>query len=82
MKLSTLQKRAQEVTTFFGHKMSWDCEVGDRQYARCEVCGMECYIDLSPPPNGFDMSGEALKLNCGTNQQDLTYGNEEDGGTL
>ncbi len=33
----------------------------------CDDCEMTAYADSKPPPNGVDISGEAVALNCTSN---------------
>jgi len=32
--------------------------------SRCETCGAEAYIDTNPAPNGIDVGGSAVAVNC------------------
>ena len=34
-------------------------------YSLCVVCGREASVSPTPPPNGIDISGEAVALNSG-----------------
>lgn len=36
----------------------------ERRYADCTECGMGVAVDPDPPPNGIDISGSAVALNC------------------
>ena len=42
----------------------WRDYDGNKACAVCEVCGKEAYVDAKPAPNGIDVSGEAVALNC------------------
>jgi hypothetical protein len=33
-------------------------------YSSCVVCGREVSVSPTPPPNGIDISGEALAVGC------------------
>ena len=65
-KLESLIKEALDSCEFRGHKM-----VGVRIFAdgtkassTCIVCGKGIYVETNPMPNGIDISGEAIALNC------------------
>ncbi len=63
-----LKSKARHSTKLRGHRMekSWkrlDAQ-GWEQSLKCIECGMESIIDLQPLPNGVDISGEAIALNC------------------
>jgi hypothetical protein len=38
----------------------------------CKTCGMGVYVDGHPAPNGIDIHGEAVALNCGGIMEYLT----------
>lgn len=61
--------QAREAATWRGHHMGRFKTVElthRRTYKRsaCAVCGMEVDIDTYPPPNGIDIAGPAVALNC------------------
>lgn len=67
--LSTLKKEAQRYTSLRGHRMKWGnpyCRAsGPRmQIGKCRDCGMEVQLNEAPAPNGIDIGGEAVALNC------------------
>ena len=47
--------------TEFSYKLSPDRTKG---YAKCKHCGKGVWTDTKPPPNGIDIAGEAVALNC------------------
>ena len=54
-----------------GHRMIWngtDFKKKGRttQSGICHDCLKSVYLDTMPPPNGIDVSGEAVALNCNT----------------
>ena len=70
MKLPTLRKSAQRSTTLRGHRMRWRAPFGNAttnvysQFGQCRDCGMEVLLAERPAPNGINIGGEALALNC------------------
>ena len=66
--LDTLRNEAQEAAKRRGHWIKWlHPFFGERtsiQDGKCRVCGAPVQIDVSPLPNGIDMGGEALAMNC------------------
>ncbi len=42
----------------------WSDLDNEKAAAVCEVCGKEAYVDGKPAPNGIDVSGEAVALDC------------------
>ena len=40
--------------------------VKSKQRAECVECGMEVFLTTKPEPNGIDIGGEAVALNCPT----------------
>ena len=66
MKLSTLKKIAQSRTHWRGHRMIWDKPSCNEtvQFARCRKCGAHVMLLTEPAPNGIDIGGEALAVNC------------------
>lgn len=69
MKLSTLRKRAQRATKARGHAMRWQSPFGradgpQSQYAVCKHCARDVLIVEAPAPNGIDIGGPAVALNC------------------
>jgi hypothetical protein len=65
-----LKKEGLKAAAFRGHKMeNWGFTVkaggsGIRGGAVCSKCGRGVQYDTAPPPNGIDIGGEAVALNC------------------
>ena len=62
-----LRKEALESCRFRGHKMLRFKKYGaykDKGHSICEKCAKSVWIDCAPPPNGIDVSGEAVALGC------------------
>ena len=64
-----LKREAREATDWQGHHMRpW--ELQHRSLHRevwesvCGVCRKSVQIDTNPPPNGINIGGEAVALNC------------------
>lgn len=36
------------------------------EYCHCVKCDMQVVIDADPAPNGIDIGGEAVAMNCGS----------------
>ncbi len=70
MKLSTLKRQAQQATTWRGHSMKWGPIFGGAttnhgsQFGTCRNCGAEVLLTEHPAPNGIDIGGAAVALNC------------------
>ena len=64
MKLSTLKKRAQSSTKRRGHRMQWNIASKTFGSGRCRDCGAACWLETKPAPNGIDISGLAVAVNC------------------
>jgi hypothetical protein len=61
----SLKVRAAQVATARNHRLGMWTDYDDRRaFALCIICGMEAYVDAKPAPNGIDISGEAVALNC------------------
>ncbi len=68
--LSTLKREAQSATAFRGHRMHWFAPVshGEGRYLQtgsCKRCDMTVHLNTRPAPNGIEIAGEAVALNCG-----------------
>ena len=66
-KKQRLRRNAILAAKFRGHQMTrqWVYSTnGKRQSIKCRICGMHSIIDLDPPPNGIDISGQAVALHC------------------
>uniref|UniRef100_A0A6H1ZGX3 Uncharacterized protein n=1 Tax=viral metagenome TaxID=1070528 RepID=A0A6H1ZGX3_9ZZZZ len=65
-----LIKEAKAACKFRGHKMGpWGFTIkaggmGSRGGSVCKVCGKGVQYDTNPPPNGIEIGGEAVALNC------------------
>lgn len=68
MKLSTLKKKAQQATAWRGHRMKWGPVYGtpttQSQNAECRDCAAVVSIHEMPAPNGIDIGGSAVAINC------------------
>lgn len=65
--LQRLKAEARGAARFRGHTLTpWrpDSYWPTVQNAQCTCCGRGARIDTNPPPNGVDISGEAVALNC------------------
>lgn len=72
-KIERLKNSASASAYYHGHHLSRykissrsanEYVVGYRASATCVDCGMAVFVDSLPPPNGIDISGEAVALNC------------------
>ena len=72
MKKRNLKEEAAAACKFRGHKMeNWGFTVkaggsGIRGGAICKLCGRGVQYDTNPPPDGIDIGGEAVAVNCDT----------------
>lgn len=66
--LSELKREATESAEWRGHKIVWSApyhsERTSVQNATCCDCGAEVQINTNPLPNGIDIGGTAVALNC------------------
>ena len=63
--MSTLQRSAAESCELRNHWMSPFTTLSDtRAVSACTLCGMEVHVNTRPAPNGIDIGGEAVALNC------------------
>lgn len=66
--LDQLRREAQEACELRGHTMRfsapWHGEYGSLQSGECADCGMGVHLNTRPLPNGIDIGGEAVALNC------------------
>lgn len=58
--MSAAQNRGHDLGEW-GPGSEWD---PDASRADCRRCGMSVFVDVSPAPNGIDVSGEAVALDC------------------
>lgn len=66
-KQDRLQKEALESCKFRGHKMTRFKKMGKPlsfSHSQCNKCGKNVYVHTNPPPNGIEISGEAVALGC------------------
>jgi hypothetical protein len=61
-----LKRSATAATTWRGHKMEPWTATGSktRAYRSCRLCGAWVGVNVSPPPNGIEIGGSAVALNC------------------
>lgn len=57
--LATLKRLATLATRYRGHSMGWIGPIGT-----CKACAAWVHLDPAPPPNGIDMGGSAVAINC------------------
>lgn len=66
--LGVLKTQATNAAEFRGHIMIWSAphhgEHRSNQSGHCALCGMEAHITTRPAPNGIDVHGEAVALDC------------------
>jgi transcription elongation factor Elf1 len=67
--LQTLIKQARDASRFRGHKMSkfaiWHGESKSIANSSCKKCGAWVQCNTRPLPNGIDLGGPAVAVNCG-----------------
>ena len=64
-KLIKLIKSALKSCEFRGHKMQYiDGKTGKWALYECVNCKRTVTIDTNPAPNGIDIGGEAVAVNC------------------
>lgn len=67
-----LKKEAMAACKIRGHKMdNWGFTIhaggmGIKGGAVCSKCGRSVQYDTNPPPNGIEIGGEAVAVNCDT----------------
>lgn len=62
-----LKKEARADCEWRGHTMyNFDRGVfyKDVHHTSCKDCGAEVFVDEHPPPNGINIAGEAVAVNC------------------
>ncbi len=68
-RLNRLREEADTGARWRGHELRWSKPAGSyarqTQVGTCINCGREAFVDTLPPPNGIDISGEAVALSCG-----------------
>lgn len=65
-KLNKLKKEAREAAEFRGHRLQrFRHDSKTNAYAYCATgCGMGVFVSTNPPPNGIDISGRAVAVQC------------------
>lgn len=64
LKIERLKREALESCKFRGHKMKPFLDYADFSISSCKNCNKTVMVIPSPPPNGIDISGEAVALGC------------------
>jgi hypothetical protein len=59
-----LVKGALESATWRGHQMVRAGSTMTTKAFECSICGATAYADFDPAPNGIDIGGSAVALNC------------------
>jgi hypothetical protein len=63
-----LQRVAARSTRARGHRMQWQTVTASAarivRNGGCRYCGMQVDLDTHPLPNGIDIGGEAVAVNC------------------
>ena len=65
-KMNRLINEALQSTKFRGHDMTRFKHGGyyDSAISFCKICGASVSVCTNPPPNGIDIMGNAVALNC------------------
>lgn len=68
--LNALKREASKSARFRGHRLSWRNVYGradgpKSQSATCRKCGAGLTVEQSPAPNGIEIGGPAVAVNCG-----------------
>ncbi len=63
-KILRLQMEANETATFLGHHLKWFRVDVARKTGDCRDCGLGVTVDAQPMPNGINIGGPAVALNC------------------
>lgn len=64
---ASLKRSAARSTAWRGHRMRWSIHHGEHRsivVGVCIRCEMPVSCDTKPQPNGIDIGGEAVALNC------------------
>src|SRR5690606_28679738 len=70
MSLQIVQRRmteAQKTTRLRGHIIAWDNESSlwrEQRHGHCVICGATVSVYSNPAPNGIDIAGSALAIDC------------------
>ena len=62
--IKSCENRGHEMKRFEFHPY-WTNDERVVASSVCLICDMMVEVDTSPPPNGIDIGGEAVALNCG-----------------
>ena len=86
--LQTLRASATEAAMWRGHNIKWD-DVHDRarstnsetsprltQLGKCRNCSAWVSIDTHPMPNGIDICGSAVAINCPVEDDGTQFGHK------
>lgn len=65
-KLRTLKQSAKQSAEYRGHKLGRFYTLDTRGIAQasCRQCSMSVMVNTRPQPNGIDIAGGAVALNC------------------
>ena len=66
-KIDRLKQSAKESCSFRGHNMSRFCKMdfwSKCAESVCRTCKATVHVDAKPAPNGIDIAGEAVALDC------------------
>jgi hypothetical protein len=62
--LQSLQRQAAKSTAWRGHRMHWNDQSNGCRRGICLRCAAWVILDTKPAPNGIDIGGTAVALNC------------------
>jgi hypothetical protein len=69
-KMRKIINDATESAAFRGHKLGkWIFHDGNTAETTCMNCGKWIQVESNPAPNGIDIGGPAVALNCMDNSQ-------------
>ncbi|KKM18488.1 hypothetical protein LCGC14_1665130 [marine sediment metagenome] len=70
--LRRLKREARESCTWRGHSMKpFETVIPNKRvFSECRNCTGYVQVDTFPPPNGIDIGGDALALNCPIKESD------------
>jgi hypothetical protein len=63
--LRRLMKEAKDAATWRGHTVGRWKFGKDWAELTCKTCGAWVQVQTNPPPNGIDIGGPAVAINCG-----------------
>lgn len=69
MKLETLKRKLSAIANRRGHRLNWGAPYGRAGgpwsvSCKCRNCGMEGLASESPAPNGIDIGGQVVAMDC------------------